>query len=183
MDAITWDEAGASMERGAREGTLGPAGEGGVEGLWEAHYAAVLGYALRRLPAEGAREIAADAFVVAWRRRNQTRAADRAWLIGIVRNLVANRRRALGRHERLVARAEWDAERALETEDPAQGEVLEALSRLSEADQEALMLVGWDGLDAREASIVLGCSAATFAVRLHRARRRLRRELAVEESS
>ena len=179
MDAMTWDEPEAGAERSAGEATRD---EGGVEALWDAHHAAVLGYALRRLPAEDAREVAADAFVVAWRRRNQTRAADRAWLIGIARNLVANRRRALGRHERLVARAEWDAEREPTTESSSHGEVLEALSRLSEADQEALMLVGWDGLDAREASIVVGCSAPTFAVRLHRARRRLGRALAGEET-
>jgi RNA polymerase sigma-70 factor (ECF subfamily) len=55
--------------------------------------------------------------------------------------------------------------------------VLEGLAALSEPDREALILVAWDGLDNHEAATVAGCSAATFAVRVHRARRRLQRKL------
>jgi RNA polymerase sigma-70 factor (ECF subfamily) len=35
------------------------------------------------------------------------------------------------------------------------------------------MLTSWDGLDNGRAAAVLGCSPGTFAVRLHRARKRL----------
>ena len=45
--------------------------------------------------------------------------------------------------------------------------------RLSDDDRETLALIAWDGLQPREAALVTGCSAATFAVRAHRARRRL----------
>jgi RNA polymerase sigma-70 factor (ECF subfamily) len=39
------------------------------------------------------------------------------------------------------------------------------------------MLVAWDGLDAEAAARSLGISLPTFTVRLHRARRRLEKEL------
>jgi DNA-directed RNA polymerase specialized sigma24 family protein len=48
---------------------------------------------------------------------------------------------------------------------------------LSDADQEALRLIGWEELDLAGAAVAMGCSRATMAVRLHRARRRLERAL------
>jgi DNA-directed RNA polymerase specialized sigma24 family protein len=59
--------------------------------------------------------------------------------------------------------------------------VLRALRSLSERDQELLLLVAWDGLEREQASIVLGVTRGAFAVRLHRARRRFARALAVED--
>ena len=56
--------------------------------------------------------------------------------------------------------------------------VLQALARMPEPDREALVLTVWDGLGYRDAAKVAGCSVGAFAVRLHRARRRLRGELA-----
>src|SRR4051794_37726543 len=53
-----------------------------------------------------------------------------------------------------------------------------ALSRLSPVDRETLMLVAWEELDPAAAARAAGCSRPTFAVRLHRARRRLAGELA-----
>lgn len=58
-----------------------------------------------------------------------------------------------------------------------------ALARLGERDREALALVGWDGLDGRRAAHAAGCSAGAFAVRLHRARARLRAALRELEST
>jgi RNA polymerase sigma-70 factor (ECF subfamily) len=48
-------------------------------------------------------------------------------------------------------------------------ELRTAMSRLSGQQREVLTLRFYDDLDADEASAVLGCSRATFAVRLHRA--------------
>ena len=53
-----------------------------------------------------------------------------------------------------------------------------AFRRLSERDREALALVAWEGLDHAAAARALGCSRAAFAVRIHRARRRLAASLA-----
>lgn len=52
-----------------------------------------------------------------------------------------------------------------------------AFDALSEADQEVLRLAVWEELPARQAAAILGCTAATFHVRLHRARTRLRNHL------
>jgi RNA polymerase sigma-70 factor (ECF subfamily) len=60
----------------------------------------------------------------------------------------------------------------------AEGRVLAALAALRERDREALLLHAWDGLDHAGAGTVMGCSPATFAVRLHRARERFARALA-----
>ena len=61
-------------------------------------------------------------------------------------------------------------------DEPA-GRVAAALARLPANDREAITLIAWDGLRPAEAAAVLGQSPVAFRVRLHRARRRLRREL------
>jgi len=48
-----------------------------------------------------------------------------------------------------------------------------ALAGLRERDREVLLLVAWEGLEPARAAAALECSRAAFAVRLHRARRRL----------
>jgi RNA polymerase sigma-70 factor (ECF subfamily) len=67
-------------------------------------------------------------------------------------------------------------------EDPIPGvdatvDVGRALDRLLPAEREALLLVAWERLDIARAAAAAGCSRATFSVRLHRARRRLMKEL------
>ena len=52
-----------------------------------------------------------------------------------------------------------------------------AFAALSPGDREVLALVSWDGLAPGEAATVLGFTPATFYLRLHRARRRLLKEL------
>jgi RNA polymerase sigma-70 factor (ECF subfamily) len=47
------------------------------------------------------------------------------------------------------------------------------LDSLPAKDREALQLVEWEHLDLDAAARAPGCSAVTFRVRLHRARRRL----------
>ena len=54
---------------------------------------------------------------------------------------------------------------------------------LSESDREAIMLVAWEGLHSAAAARAAGCSRATFAVRLHRARARLAAALARENAN
>ena len=53
----------------------------------------------------------------------------------------------------------------------------EALGRLSPADQEVLRLTAWEDLGVDEVAVVLGCGSRAAAMRLHRARRRLRAEI------
>jgi RNA polymerase sigma-70 factor (ECF subfamily) len=144
-----------------------------LEDLWRQHYAAVLAYGRRRAPAEAAAEIAAEVFTVAWRRLADVPTEPRAWLLGVARRTLANRRRAEGRRERLAARLEEGARTASgDSSDGADDSVPRALARLTPREREALLLIAWDGLGRSEAAAVCGCTEAAFRVRLHRARRR-----------
>lgn len=57
-------------------------------------------------------------------------------------------------------------------------DVRAALGSLSPADQEALLLVEWEGVDHAAGGKITGCSANTFKVRVHRAHQRLAAALA-----
>jgi RNA polymerase sigma-70 factor, ECF subfamily len=131
-------------------------------------YPRVLAYAASHAGARLAEDITSETFTIAWHKLDQMPEHPLPWLLGIARNLVrASHRQA--RHDELV-----DAPAA---DDLAVVELREALAGLSPADQEVLTLIAWHGLTSAEAAQVLGCSKATFFVRLHRARRRLRSAL------
>lgn len=58
-----------------------------------------------------------------------------------------------------------------------------ALASLGDDDSEVLILAAWQGLAPREAARVVGCTAATMRVRLHRARRRLAKAVEVRDEA
>jgi RNA polymerase sigma-70 factor (ECF subfamily) len=149
------------------------------DALWEAHYAPVLAYARRRCR-DAAADVAADAFLVAWRRLDDVPAGDPLpWLIGVARRCVANHRRGEKRRGALLRRLGGLA--AEVAPDPADlggsAELREAFAALRPADREILALASWEGLSARGIAAVLQCREGTAAVRLHRARARLREAL------
>ncbi|TDD95456.1 RNA polymerase sigma factor [Actinomadura rubrisoli] len=161
-----------------------PEPDDGFAGLWDAHYGDVLGYAARRVDHETARDVAAETFLIAWRRRDEI-PADHPfpWLLHVARNVLANEARGHRRRGRLWSRLRGDRRTAEPVADVAVGlaeggRIAAALRRLSPRDREALQLVGWEELDTRDAAVVAGCSAKTFSVRLHRARKRLAAALA-----
>ncbi len=96
--------------------------------------------------------------------------------------MLANQRRGEARRSALQARIVQSTHDDVEPAAGSRGDsaVLRACAALSPRDQEILLLVAWDRLDRGQAARVLGISTATFAVRLHRARRRLERALATE---
>ncbi|MEE1799321.1 MULTISPECIES: RNA polymerase sigma factor [unclassified Streptomyces] len=152
---------------------------------YRAHYWAVSRFVARRLGGQRAdvEEIVADAFVVAWRRRHELPAEPLPWLYGVARYCLANAVRGAGRHRRLLQRIGHHtvAHRAHVVDSPAAGTpgdwVHEALAQLPEADQEVLRLTAWEGLEARDIAIVVGCSTHAATMRVHRARRRLRERI------
>ncbi len=152
--------------------------EAGFAALYEAMYAAIHAYAVRRVGPHAADEIAADTFLVAWRRWDAIPAEPLPWLYGVARNVVLRHWEQDARQQR--AREALDHERAPaahvaeETDDPS---LWEAWAQLRPADREVLALVAWEELPVADAARVLGCSSAVFSVRLHRARRRLERLL------
>jgi RNA polymerase sigma-70 factor (ECF subfamily) len=143
--------------------------------VFDAHFRAVSAYALRRTTPAEAEDVVAETFLVAWRRLDELPEDPKAWLLGVARRVLANQRRAAGRRRALVDRV---ASEAVRSESAASiPPVLQALSRLSERDREALLLVAWEGLSTIEGATAFGSSPTAFKVRVHRARRRLRTEL------
>ena len=69
--------------------------------------------------------------------------------------------------------------------DPAsrRSALVASLQRLPATDQEVLALAAWEELAPRDAAVVLNVSPTWYRVRLHRAKRRLLRELERSEST
>jgi RNA polymerase sigma-70 factor (ECF subfamily) len=154
------------------------------ERLYRENFRAVLRFAATRIDAERAKDVAAETFLVAWRRLDDVPAEPRAWLFGVARRIIAEQFRSQTRREALATRlrgvdiddAAIDPAVTLANRDAA----LAAFAELGERDREVLRLVAWDGLTTADAAAVLEVSRLTFAVRLHRARRRLERMLEPE---
>ncbi|MFF1542718.1 RNA polymerase sigma factor [Streptomyces sp. NPDC058291] len=149
------------------------------------HYWAVSRYVARRLDGrpDEVEEVVADVFTVAWRRRGDLPQSPLPWLYGVARNCLANTVRGYGRRRRLLARLGNDVTAhgrqvvaGPDAESPGAW-VLDALARLSPADQEVLRLTSWEDLAVDEIAVALGCGTRAAAMRLHRARHRLRAEL------
>jgi len=145
----------------------------------------VLGYAIRRTEDRTAAEDAvSETFLIAWRRLDAVPRDALPWLLGVARKVLANQRRAAGRRAPdgplipLDAVADLDPRAAVADLVADRHAFAAAFGALRPADREVLALVSWDGLSAREAAAVLECKPATFHLRLHRARRRLLKELA-----
>jgi RNA polymerase sigma-70 factor, ECF subfamily len=96
--------------------------------------------------------------------------------------VLANTRRSADRglaFERRLAGAAVPAGLGDPGESVGDAEIVRAaFARLSERDRETLMLVAWHGLSPARAALAAGCSRPAFAVRLHRARARLSKQLA-----
>jgi len=108
------------------------------------------------------------------------------WLYGVARRVLANQRRGNRRRDDLSTRLRGQHTPTVEVESEViaseeRRTVLAALSRLRHSDQEVLRLAVWEELPHREIAQVVGCSESSVAVRLHRARTRLGREIGKEE--
>ncbi|MFE7455719.1 RNA polymerase sigma factor [Streptomyces sp. NPDC057554] len=170
------DEAEAEEERSEEWGRF--------EAVYRTSYPSVVRYLTRRLAAHLVDDAASEVFTIAWERWPTRRGAPLPWLYGIARRVAANARRTQGTAARLVGRLQNEHPSSVSVDEPAaETQVLGklgaagALARIPDRDREVLMLVSWDGLEPHEAAQALGCSRAAFLVRLHRARRRLEREI------
>lgn len=155
--------------------------EGRFIELYELHYDAVSRYVARRASGEDVPDVVATVFLTAWRRVSEIpERQPLPWLYGVARRVLANHLRGARRARRLVAKMGGQAgDAAADHANPVvyRVDVAAAFDRLSEGDREVLRLVAWERLEPAQAALVLGCSRATFAMRLLRARRRLRRQL------
>ncbi|RBY86823.1 RNA polymerase sigma factor [Blastococcus sp. TF02A-26] len=155
-----------------------------VEGWYRAHYWAVTRYVARRLTdqPEDVRDVVAEVFATAWRRRSAVPPEVLPWLYGVAANVLANERRRRARSTRLAERL------AREPAGPEQPPELpdavdRAMAQLSDADREVLRLAAWEQLTTDELALALRCSRSAAAMRLSRARTRLRERLAASPTT
>ncbi len=159
------------------------------EQIYNSYSGLILAYAARRThDIDDAADVVAETFTVAWRRIGDVPPGEEArpWLYGVARRVVANQHRTVERRTRLDEKLRSTAvsSRAEPLDaGPDRASTLVALARLSHQDQELITLTAWDGLDSNDLAAVLGCSAGTVRVRLHRARRRFAQHLAAERGN
>ena len=156
------------------------------EALFAAHYRDVHRYALRRTDPAFAEEVVNETFLVAWRRLDRVPEEPLPWLYAAARHVLANQRRAYARQTRRESAV--IAERRGTGRDPAErfaerDAVLRAFAALGERDREALRLIAWERLSTADAARVAGVSQPAFAMRAHRARRRLAAHLRALDAS
>jgi RNA polymerase sigma-70 factor (ECF subfamily) len=150
--------------------------------VYQATYDDLLRFVQRRVHPSQAEDVAADVFLVAWRRLDDMPHAiadARPWLFGVARATMLNHRRGDRRRDALVVRiADATLEGSAGDDLPSSRLDLAAgWARLSGAEQEVISLAVWEGLTSAQAGVVLGCSATAYRLRLSRARRSLRRHL------
>ncbi|WP_157248562.1 RNA polymerase sigma factor [Nonomuraea typhae] len=157
--------------------------------LYDRYFDEIHRYLAGRLGTQAADDLAAETFLVAFRKRrtfDPGRGAVRPWLYGIATNLVAQHRRSETR--RLAAfqrtpvddRADHgheDRVTARVTAASAQGRLASALERLSEGDRDVLLLIALADLSYEEVAQVLDIPFGTVGSRLNRARKKLRAAL------
>ena len=159
-----------------------PADEARFTALFTAHAPSLLGYALRRTSPADAADLVAETMLVAWRRLAEVPAgsAERLWLYGVARGMLANGRRASLRRDRLGARFAVEVGQRVEHHESTVVDQLaigEAVRHLSRSEREVVLLTAWEGLSPAEIALVLDVPAATVRSRLHRARQELRGRL------
>ncbi len=159
------------------------------EAIYTSHYAAVSAYTRRRtVDPVDAQDAVAEVFTIAWRRLAEMPDGEAVlpWLYGVARRVMANQRRGNRRRGDLSVRMQGPQPETpgVEAELISSEErrtVLAALARLRDNDQEILRLAVWEELSHREIAGIVECAEASVAVRLHRARTRLGREIEKEE--
>ncbi|MDG4778160.1 sigma-70 family RNA polymerase sigma factor [Micromonospora sp. WMMD961] len=152
--------------------------------LYERHHGDVWRYVARRVGRSDVGDVVAEVFLVAWRRLSDVPAGSALpWLYGVARLVLSNEARGQRRWQELALRVAAEPDRSISVDHAdevvSQRDVAVAFGRLSAADQEVLRLVAWERLSVAEAAVALGQSRATCAMRLMRARRRLRMQLGV----
>jgi RNA polymerase sigma factor (sigma-70 family) len=178
------DEAGRGVDHDPRSEALAR-----FQVAYDAAYGPVSAYIRRRTADQGdAQDALAETFTIAWRRLDELPEPETAlpWLYGVARRVLANQRRGNRRRDDLASRLRGQRGGGVDVEaEVAASEdrriVLAAMSRLRNADQEVLRLAVWEELPHRDIAAIVGCAEPAVAVRLHRARSRLAREIGKEE--
>ncbi|MFD2796269.1 RNA polymerase sigma factor [Promicromonospora vindobonensis] len=169
-------ETALSAHTEPRDLDAGPLTPAQTESLFVDHARAVHRYARTRLDTAEAEDVVAEVFAIAWR-KGEVPDDPRAWLFAIARRVLANQVRAERRRTALAERTlrhptapRPDAARLVDELDVLR----RALTLLRPADREVVELLAAAELSTAEIAGVLGCTTASAATRVYRARRRLR---------
>lgn len=146
--------------------------------LYDLYYMKVVRYCRRRVDADVVDDAVAEVFLTAWRRIADVPVGPDAlpWLYRVAYRAVGHQYRSIGRNRKLkqklstlgIAHVEDSADLLVMDYDSRQ--IVEALSRLSRADQELLRLTVWEELTSSQIAVVLGISEAAAKKRSSRAR-------------
>jgi RNA polymerase sigma-70 factor (ECF subfamily) len=156
--------------------------------VYDRYFADIHRYLAGRLGHQTADDMAAEVFLIAFRRRtvfDPGRSAVRPWLYGIATRLVSEHRRAEHRRLRAVGRlvaqtsvdGHEDRVNALVTAEQARPGLVKAPRTLSSGDRDVVFLAALGGLSYEEIALALDIPAGTVGSRLNRARRKLREAL------
>ena len=186
---MAWPQTPERDERAHSDAYLLAEGMSGLSILYERHFDSLFRYASGRVGRHAAEDVVAETFVIAFNRRaafDTSRVSALPWLIGIATNLLRSQRRAERKHlvtdpsligpsgppdlglEETISRADAAAVR---------GAVLGAVRRLAPSERDAFLVHALAGLDGADLAEALGVSSSAAAVRLHRARTKLRAAL------
>jgi RNA polymerase sigma factor (sigma-70 family) len=153
--------------------------------IFDRHYDAVHRYLARRVGADIADDLTAEAFTEAFdfrARFDTTRTDARPWLFGIATNLLRHHHRSEARLLRAYARVDrppetHEADEVIEARLDAQRAapmIATALAQLSTDERDVLLLFAWADLRYEEIAVALHIPIGTVRSRLNRARGRLR---------
>ncbi|MCO5996176.1 RNA polymerase sigma factor [Actinoallomurus rhizosphaericola] len=159
--------------------------------VYDRYFGDVHRYVAGRLDTQAADDIAAETFLVAFRKRERfdpARGALRPWLFGIATKLVAQHRRVESRHYETLTRVraapdDHGHENQVVTAVAAAGlqpQLARALAALTRKERDVLLLVALADLSHEEVAQALGIPYGTVGSRLNRARKKLRTALEKE---
>jgi RNA polymerase sigma factor (sigma-70 family) len=166
------------------------------EAFYREHVDAVQRFVARRVgDPELVADLTAEVFVAAIESAHNYRptcGSPAAWLFGVARNVVSSEYRRRERERRAVGRLQGrnlldpdDVSRIDERIDAASDarKLYHAMDRLPEGQRAVLELIALDGLSVTEAAHTLAIQPLAARVRLHRARRVMREQLAALDES
>jgi RNA polymerase sigma factor (sigma-70 family) len=152
---------------------------------FDQHARTVYRFAWRRVGPEGAKDVTAETFRIAFERRDSfdpARGDVLPWLFGIAANVLRSHRRAEQRELRTASVHEVVGAEPHGIEDRLDAQaaaptLARALLALSPDDRDTLLLFAWTDLGYEGIANALGIPTGTVGSRLNRARRVVRNEL------
>ena len=150
--------------------------------VFRAHMPEISRFLARRVESSDAEDLASALFAIAWSKRGAIpEGYELPWLYKTARYLIANHRKKLSNRSRielLIARPE--AAPSAESIALADSALGEAWGKLQGVERELISLWAYEGLSNKEIAVVLEISENAAAIRLTRAKQKLKNLLAAE---